>query len=199
MIVLIGILQCYREDYFRYPEVINEDASEFKYTLDYCRRDIALEFGGISDIQTYLNIWTSLMKLYNKPTSIDENSKEFELWCYNKNLNVIAWRRVLLWLNHFYQIIKFDEITFDPTEFVQLIRPIFIQCYSDQIFKLISKQGHPPTYIDTKTKDHFILSTFQSINLFQQNPTPSIISLLTSQIYSIYPTVNIINIFIDIP
>lgn len=195
MLVMISILQCYNNDYFKYPlPEKGELAWEYDYTLNYRRKELIDLFAGKSDIETYYNIWTKFIKDFQGIMDITMDNNKVISWFEEHYLNSTAWMRVIYHLQYLLNITNCKETEFDPLEATNLIRPIFLTCYPDHIMEKLSETSE---FINTTTKEVYITPSNQSINQ-QSSKIQSICALLTSTLNYPELTFNIIDIFIDI-
>jgi len=200
-ICILSLIDCYGPSYFFYPQrSLNQNNAEYELIIQEHRNKFFTKFEGRSDLHTLVNIFTTLL---NDTGGLQAPTNELLLWCRSNSINyskinevislILSIINILSTLNIFVEIGPFNTI---PA--IDLIRPVIQEVYSNLIMYLYQQTPTVFTYYHTETSSHYRLDFKQNISLLISQPSPSIIALISSNIQTAGPALNLVTLALDL-
>jgi len=182
-IVAVSLIDCFGPPYFWYPRrSINEKMEDYYIRLDAHREKYFNQFRGPTDVDTMLNMWSSLTTYIR---GIDRRSERIFKWCQNNSINNKKIQELLQIIHQCIKALeragyKIDIGSFTTAGVITALRPILKVVYGDMTLKW----SKGLIYIHNYIKESFKLDTRQSINEFTSTnkPPKTILGIITAEI-----------------
>jgi hypothetical protein len=183
-------------NYFNWPlKSITQSSYEYDLALREHRKQYFLQFQGPTDVDTYLNVWSSLMDSVGGPEAPSDSVKD---WCKLHSINYSKINEVLTVTTECIRVLKnlwdisIETGPFGVDSVTTLLKPLLEITYADRKFSYNDNNEIRTQYIDSY-HNIYSMGTAQSINEIQGDPPEFVIALITSTIHSTYGNFKLID------
>ncbi len=182
-IVVVTLIDTYGPPYFWTPSTYAPNTSQRNNHIG----QYFQKFRGISDVHTFLNIWSNLMNEIGGPAIFRQFRSTIKNWSVTNSMNnkqiIEILNKVSTIINKLKQlrIPDYEIGPFATNDVIKFIQPIAASVYSDMMMELKDKQGEQLIYKRVTTNDRFRLDSRNAVNDLNRKEFPTLIGLVTAQ------------------
>jgi hypothetical protein len=195
-IVIATLIDHYGPSYFRFPRSEpQEPRNQYQERLKQHRERYFAPFIGYNDLETFLNLWSSLVQYLN---GTRDRQGRVARYCRDHSLNRRKVAEMLEAVHHTVSVTKrlgypVAKGPFTTAGAMTAARPLLLQAYTGQVLYRDRRGG----YRNPSTKESFRLDNRDALNRMGEKPPSGVIALATAEIKTATSEFRVVGVGVD--